>query len=201
MPHPPGGQPPTPLAKKLVKYVVWFGVGFAVGLAPYLGTFKVPGFRALLTLFPVSIRDTMIPLSAALMGIIAVVVQWHGSNKPDLKWLHRNFNRTLIIALLSLVALVIIHALVVARVDLDGGNESVLFVVGFVRSPSCGCSSQLSDADCIKNISLDSAAIASCWGDKMIKLNQILLTLLYLTVTGSFVWLVGLLLLRMQVKP
>jgi hypothetical protein len=195
------GRPPTPLSRELVQYVVGFSVAFVVGLAPYLGAVEVPGFRALLTLFPISIRDTMIPASAALMGIVAVTVQWYGSDKADRKWLARSFTRTLVIALVSLVTLVVIHSFSVVRVSLDGGKHAVSFVVSFVRSSSCGCSLQLSDADCIKNISLDEAAIDSCWGDKMVAINRILLILLYLAVTGSFVWLVGVLLLRMQLKP
>src|SRR5690242_19693066 len=132
------------------------------GWHPYLGAVNVPGFRALLTLFPVSIRDTMIPLSAALMGIIAVAVQWYGSDKTDRKWLARSFRWTLLFALVSLVTLVGAHALTVVRVTLDGGKEAVSFVVGVnERRLSCGCSPQMSDADCIKNVSLDEAAIAS----------------------------------------
>lgn len=193
-------KPPTPLAKQLAKYVVGFGVAFVVGLAPYLGVVNVPGFTALLTVFPTSIRNTMIPLSAFLMGLVAVVVQWYGTDKPGHAWLARKFKRTVAIALGSLALLVVTHVLTVVRVHLDGGREAVSFVVGFVRPASCGCSPQLSDADCIKNVTLDEAAIASCWGDKVVGTAKILLIFLYLLTTGSFVWLVGLLLLRMRAE-
>src|SRR5688572_28330666 len=60
-PAPPG------LASKLLRYILGFGVSFGIGLAPYLGTFNIPGFTPVLSLIPKSIQNTAIPLAAILM--------------------------------------------------------------------------------------------------------------------------------------
>ena len=73
--------PATSLSKKFVRYIIGFGVGVAVGLAPYLGILNVPFFKPLLSLIPEAVRGTAIPLSAALMGIVAVVIQSYGSER------------------------------------------------------------------------------------------------------------------------
>jgi hypothetical protein len=90
-------QPATPLARKFVRYLVGFGVGVGVGLAPYLGIVKVPLFRSLLSLIPDSIQDTVIPLSAALMGTLAVAIQWYAGESVTRQALRKMFTRTLIV--------------------------------------------------------------------------------------------------------
>jgi len=192
------GTASTPFARRVVKYVVGFGVGFVVGLAPYLGAVDVPGFRALLTLFPSSIRDVMIPLSGAVMGLVIVNLQWHSQQGVPQRWLDRRFGIAWLISILLLAALVIAFLLTVVTVRLDGGKSAVSFVVGLSRTSHCACRVEMSNAECIKNISLDEAAIASCWGDPSIALSKFALVALYLAVTGSFVWLVGLVVIRMR---
>src|SRR2546423_14676681 len=96
-------RPPTPLARKLVRYIVGFGVGTSIGLAPYLGFVNVRLFRPLLSLIPDTIQDTVIPLSAALMGTVAVVIQWYSGEQVSRLWLHKQFARTLITAILTFI--------------------------------------------------------------------------------------------------
>src|SRR5882724_5196164 len=90
-------SPPTRTAKKFVRYMVGFGVSVAVGLAPYLGTLHVPLFSSLLDLIPEPIRGTVIPLSAALMGVVAVIVEWYGWERQDLAWFKTIFIRCLVL--------------------------------------------------------------------------------------------------------
>src|ERR1051325_2256248 len=94
-----------PLTSTLVRYVLGFGVSVGVGLAPYLGRLNVPLFTPLLSMMPVSLQDTAIPLSAALMGVVAVAIQWHGRERLNRKWAEKTFKKTLALALLCLTVL------------------------------------------------------------------------------------------------
>jgi ABC-type multidrug transport system fused ATPase/permease subunit len=201
-PHPHGNEPaprvppPPPLARRLIRYILGFGVSFAIGLAPYLGRLEVPGFTPLLSLIPASIQDTAIPLSAALMGIVAVVIQWQGSERVSQRWLRRWFFRTLLLALFSFIALTVVHTFVVVKVDILGGRDSERFLVGFVRPIKPPCTEDISDSECIKKLTLDVSKIESFWGDKQIRLAKLSLTLPYLLFMSSFGLVVGLLLLK-----
>lgn len=189
-------RPPTPLSRKLVRYIVGFGVGVGVGLAPYLGLLDVWGFKALLTLIPDAIQSTAIPLSAAMMGTIAVVVQWYGGERLTRKRLGKWFARTLATAAASFVLLTIVHSLVVATVPMKGGRLAS-FVVGFTKPPDKPpCLPDDSDAQCIKRLTFDPAIIESYWGGGRIRLARLSLIFSYLLFTGSFGALVGLVVLR-----
>jgi hypothetical protein len=189
-------KPPTPLARKLVRYMLGFGVGIGVGLAPYLGLFKVPFFAPLLDIIPDPIRNMVIPLSAALMGMVAVVVQWYGGEYLTRKRLRTVFGRTLLIAVLTFVVLIIIHTAVVVTVPILGGEDSVSFIVGFTRPLKPPCTSEVSDAECIERVTFDTKAIESFWGDRQIRLARLALMLSYLLFTSSFGALIGLIILR-----
>lgn len=191
--------PPTPTTRKFAKLFVGFGVGFVVGVAPYLGIVHVPGFTALLSLYPVAIRGQMIGFSSALMGILATVVQFVAGENTTRDWLLRAFKRTGITAVILLVALLAVHVTFVTSVPL-AGNQSQAFVTGFTRQPSCGCPPAASNAQCILGLSLDEAAIAGCWGDNQIHLAEILIFLTYLGLTGCFGALVGLEVIRQDTK-
>lgn len=188
--------PPTPAAERLVRYIVGFGVGIGVGLAPFLGQMDIPLFSPLLELYPVSLRPTLIPLSAFLMGVVAVAVEFYGWAKPSRASHRAAFKRTLQFTLIALVLLCIGYFFLVVTVPVPAVDGSIAFVVGASRKSSCPCPSELSDGDCIKWLSFDPSAVAGCWGDFGVRLSQLLLSLSYLLVTGGFGALVGLMLLR-----
>lgn len=190
--------PPPQLARKLVRYILGFSVSFAIGLAPYLGRLKVPGFVPLLSLMPDNIQDTAIPLSAALMGIVAVVIQWYGSERVTSVWLRKGFKRALVLALLSFLVLIVVHTRVVVRVAYDdGGQKSKTYLIGFFRpNNKPPCSFDDSDVDCIARIGLKESKIESYWGDTQIQIAKLALILPYLLFMSSFGLLVGLLLLK-----
>jgi len=194
--RPSSPQLPTSLARRLVRYVLGFGVGVSVGLAPYLGLFRVPFFVPLLNLIPESIQNTAIPLSAALMGTVAVVVQWFARDRMSRVLLRKSFKRTLFIIGMSFIVLLILHTMVVVSVPILGGQDSVSFIVGFTRPQKPPCPAEVSDSDCIKRITLDPSAIESFWGDRAVRLATLSLILAYLAFTGSFGSLIGLVLLK-----
>src|SRR4051812_30870916 len=76
-------QPPTSMAQRFVRYGLGFFVGVAIGMAPFLGEVNVPVFRALLSVMPFQLWSDLIPLSAFLMGIIAVAVQFYAAERTS----------------------------------------------------------------------------------------------------------------------
>lgn len=192
---PPAVRPPKGAAGRWVRAVVTLAVGVAVGLAPYLGTQEVPFFSALLEMIPTALRDSTIPASAALMGIIAVAVQWY-SQQPSpsaLRWL---FPVTLVLSVFGLLAFLWIHNEHVVTVTADGGTRTETFVIGTVRQPTCGCPVELSDQACIDGLSWSLAEVATCWGDRAIRRGSLLVRTSYLLATALFAALVAILVLR-----
>jgi hypothetical protein len=187
---------PTALSKRLVRYVLGFGVGISIGLAPYLGLLRVPLFAPLLNLIPDSIQNTIIPLSAAFMGTLAVAIQWYANENIVRSSFRRLFRITMWVVVASFILLLVLHTFVVVSVPILGGQDSITFVVGFNRPQKPPCTSEVSDSECIKRITLDPSAVASFWGDRQVRLASISLMFSYLAFTGSFGALIGLMLLR-----
>jgi hypothetical protein len=208
--NPPKEKLP-PLARMLVRYILGFGVSVAVGLAPYIGRLNVPLFTPLLSMMPVSLQDTAIPLSATLMGVVAVAIQWHGRDRLNRKWIEKSFKTTLALALLCLIVLVVVHPFAVATVKVGPERERMSFVVGVIDSdkPQCPddpeegretdcnpCPQGMSPEECIGRIGTSEGAIKSQWGARQIAVMSLLLLLPYLGFMTSFGLMVGLLLLE-----
>lgn len=195
----PSPTRPTTLAGLFVRYVLGFGVWIGIGLAPFLGKVHVPGFDALLSLYPLSLQKIMIPFSAFLMGLIALGLQGFAEGKLEPTRLRRLFGFGLIALVVGLFSLVVLYMFFVVYVGFgDGGHGAV--VVGPERATGCGCKPAMSDEECIQTLSLESKAIASCWRGPAVKLRQLLLTVAYLLLTGGFAALVAVLLLRRQAE-
>jgi hypothetical protein len=188
---------PTPKARRFVRLVVGFSVGVGIGMAPFLGKVRVPGFEPLLDLFPEQLRGVFIPLGAFLMGVIAVAVQvltvptWKG------KELTRFSVRLMALTVASVVLLAIVYFLVVVRLQVAGRDVAV--VTGWSRSSSCPCTTP-SDVLCIEELSLRPGAIEACWGTRQVQMSRLALCLLYLSTIGSFAALVGAALAFEQVR-
>lgn len=187
--------PPTPAARTFVRYVVGFSVGVGAGISPFLGRVHVPGFSALLSLFPVILQNTLIPIASFFMGVVAVAVQFYASDKASLKTLRRMFGVTLMLLVIFGLALVAGYVMWVTQVPIRGGEARVSFVTGNVRLPTCRCGT-LSDQECIEQLSLNDAAVSACWGDKQVKSYTLVLSLLYFGLIGGFGCLIGVLFLR-----
>lgn len=171
-----------------VRYLVSFALGTGVAFASYL----VPLFRPVLSLIPDSTQASVLLLCAAVMGSLAIVIQWYAREKLTRQALRRQFKRTLAGALLTLVGFSIVQAFVVVTLPpVQGESQSI--IVGLSRRVTQGCPAEISDEQCIKNVSTDPAEIAKVWGDNQIKLASTLLVLLYLALISSFATLLGLL--------
>jgi len=188
----------TRLSRDFVRYLLGFGVSVAVGLAPYLGKLDVPLFSPLLNLIPENVQDMLLSLSAASMGLVAIFVQWYGSERVSKAWLRKAFGRAGTVAVGTFFLLLLAHTFLVVRVSILGGEEAVHFLVGVSRPVRPPCPANISDAECIKILSLNSDAIESFWGDRSVRSAKLLLVVPYLLFTCSFAAMVGLVLLRDQ---
>lgn len=191
-------KPPSGIVSRWVRAVIGLFVGVAVGLAPYLGTQKVPLFESLLEMIPESIRDTTIPPAAICMGLIAVVIQWYGSERISAKTLRRGFLVTLAASIVSLFVFMWVQTTYVQHVSAAGGTIRSSFIVGTTRLPTCGCKPDEQNADCINGLSWNEAAIESCWGTRAIQQAGLIVRTSYLAATSAFAGLVGFLVLRGQ---
>ncbi len=190
-------QAPTPVTRRLVRYVVGFGVGAAVGMAPFLGNLEVPLFRALPSLFPSNMQEMFTPFAGFLVGLVVVAVQFYSEEWIEPGRLRRRFLALFVVLLGGLALFVVLYLLFVVRVETGRGVQPVL--IGWTMEPECACVDEgLRDnaSECIKRLSLDPAQIESCWGRRDLLLSGLLLTLGYLVLTGGFVGLVGLVVLQ-----
>jgi hypothetical protein len=194
--------PPTALGRKYVRYVVGFGVGVAVGMAPFLGLLDVPLFAPLLSMFPASVQATAIPLSAFLMGLVAVGIQFASGEKVSRRWLRWSFFATFVALVIGVVVLLSLYTeriLTVPNVETaDGRTIDIRLVVGGERPvpppPGCDCLPTQGDVACIQEIAFENAP--ACWGRLQVVRAERALTLAYLFLTSSFGALIGLLLLQ-----
>ena len=147
-------------------------------------------------LIPGSIQNVAIPLSAALMGIVAILIQWYGYHEVAEEWSHKTFRRVLILTVLALFVLIIVHPFIVATVKIGPEGKDYSFIVGFTRPAIDPCSATMSAEDCISKIGTDTSAIKSHWGDQQIALATLSLLIPYLVFMSSFGMMVGLLLLE-----
>jgi hypothetical protein len=186
----------TKEGREFVRLVLSLGVGIAVGLAPFLGNLQVPGFVPLLSLFPRSLRGVIVPLSAFLMGIVAVMVQYSTSFPRTKRATERIFRRAYWLLICSFLALIVFYFFIVVQVPVPGNHSAEAVVVGFVRLDSCHCAKDSSALQCVENLSLFPGAIESCWGSVQVNASKLLLCLFYLAATGSFGAIIGLIVLR-----
>lgn len=191
---------PTPVAARYVRYVVGFGVAVGIGLAPFLG--KIVGVDALLTLFPRSLHGSLIPLSAFLMGLIAVAVQFYSGETFRHAVLRRRFGVTWMLLLAGFVFLFSFYNLFVVPVPYKGGRGTAHVLVGSsrIQGGTCQCAPADGEKQCIQKLSFDPVAIETCWDAGSIRFRGFLLSLSYLLVTGGFGALIGLLLLTEQAR-
>lgn len=191
----PSASPPTPVGRRWVKYVVGFSVGVGSGLSVYLGKVHVPLFSPLLDLIPFTLQNTLIPLSSALMGIVAVAVQFYSYTRWGTRRLGGLFVRTTVAGTLALLLFVVVHTYVVVTIDTTPVGRAS-FLVCFTRPERMPCPEGVSDAECIMRLTMDPARIASFWGDRCLRTSKLALMLTYLATTSCFGALIGLVVLR-----
>jgi len=188
---------PTALSRELARRVLGLGVGIVVALAPFLGYVKVPGFEALFNLLPFQIRSEIVALSAFVVGLITVALQFYVAEEISRPALSKLFKRVLFAVVICFVSFVILLNAFTERVP--AGNKEVSVMIGFSRTPDCKCKTP-NNIECIRELSFNATAIASCWGSTSLKILKVLFILWYLALMSGFVVLVGLGLLQTAAK-
>jgi len=184
----------TKEGRLFVRLALSLGVGVAVGLAPFLGKLSVPGFVPLLAIFPGQLQIFLIPVSAFMMGSVAVIVQYHAGPTRSRRSFEYVFKRASRFLVLSFILLVVSYFFLVVQVPIPGAPSEAV-VIGFVKLNSC-CQGATSNLECVEELSLFPGAIESCWGSQQVGLSKAYLSLLYLIATGSFGAIIGLIVLK-----
>jgi hypothetical protein len=110
------------------------------------------------------------------------------------------FIRTPVALLLTFVVLTIIHSITVVRVPILGGKDTISFLVGFTRPIRHPCTEDISASECIKHLTFDNTKIESFGGDQQVGLAKLALIFPYLSFMTEFGMLVGLILLRDEIR-
>jgi hypothetical protein len=207
---PPKIVEPSIFANAFVRRLLGFGVWVAIGLAPLLGKVRVPGFTAVIEMYPETMQRWLIPLSGLLMGMIGVIIEFASERDLSKATLTRWFTRAGAAFLGSLIVLIALYLFTVATVDqsvrlpndqLDRMTHA--FVTGRTAvsnpaPPRCGCEAGLDAEQCISEVSLESTKIKACFGGLAPKFATFSLALVYLALTGAFAAAVGLLMLEQR---
>jgi len=173
------------LRKNWIDLVFGFSVSVVAGLMPYLGRF-IPAFAPLQVILPEAVQPVAIPLSAAAMGIAAVLIQWQGIQKLKPTEARSWFYRTLLVCAISLLTLAALETIAVVRIDVPATGETVSFAVGPVHPGTAPCAG-LSRADCIKRqLSLDEARIDSYFGEQWVNVTKFVLVIVYTAFMTTF---------------
>src|SRR5262249_61224062 len=104
-------------------------------------------------------------------------------------------------AFLPLLPLVVVQGCRVRDKPIPATNETVAVLTGFGRTADCPCAPSISDVECLDTTTLDPGRILSCWGERQIAVAGMMLSLLYLVLTGSFGVVVGLTVLSAGAEP
>lgn len=193
--------PPTPVAREYLRLVRGFGIGVVLGLAPFLGTFPIPGFRALLTLYPTESRLELVTMGAFLMGVVPVVVQFYVGERLSGANLRRWFRRTTLTIVLALAALTVLVIWCVVKIPLAEGTMSFL-IVGerLSQEDGCPCPKRMPDVTCLLHLGAGVDGIPRCWDAKLRRLVNLALFTSYFLLTGGFGTMIGLVILQRAAK-
>ena len=181
--------------RPVLRYVIGLGVPIGIGISPWIANPQAPDWTSLLDPFPVSLRSILVPISAVLLGGIAVATQFYSRSHWSRSRLERIFGRLFLLFLLSMILLTVAYFLVVVRLPGDGGRSSVSFAVGFSQDSCCPCPAELSDMACAQQLNLKPSGLNHSRSDWKRKLTELWLSLLLLAAISLFAVLVGILLL------
>jgi hypothetical protein len=187
----------TPSAQRWIRVLLSLGVGVAVGLAPWLGKSNVPGFSALLSLYPPSLQSQAIPLASFLTGVVGAFVQFFDGPRTGARNASSAFVITGIGCVVMLLLLTQIYKESVTLVTYPGDNLRVAYTTGFGQRPATCCpgTPPISDEECITGIG-NPVFVKSCFGDTRVRHAEEALLYVYLFTMTFFGVLVGLLVLK-----
>lgn len=197
-------------SRLLLKRMLWFGVGFVAGLAPFLGKVRVPGFTALIETYPFEMQSWLIPVSGLLMGAIALVVEYAYERGVADETRDRWFRRAIGTMSVSLLLLLVLYVFTVGRVEktvsAPGEEPRSVTIAAVTGSPEvpggrrgCTCEAGSPAEDCLEK-SIKPANIRRCFGATRVALATLALAIVYFVLTGSLAAGVGLLVIMQTTK-
>jgi hypothetical protein len=192
----------TSMPRRFVRHVLNFFVGLGIGLAPFLGTKNILGFRALISVMPFQIKSELITISAFLMGLIVVAVQFYSAERISGPALVKRFGWAL--AAMGVGFVLFYHLRNEFTVDVERGSTTVTVLIGSApraTRKACGCPNPADEPEaCIKTLSFNAEAIQACWDYREIRRRGELLGFSYLILTGGVALLIGFLLLQEEAR-
>lgn len=188
-------QLPTPLIKDWVYYVLGFGAAVGIGLAVWLGKVGVPLFSPLLDIIPNELRSTLIPLSSALMGIVAVVVQFYADKRGNTD---RLFALALAFTVAAFIALVIVRTKLVVPIETTPGTR-VTFLVCLTVPQKVPCIG-IGKSECIERLTFNPSYIRSFFGDSCLENAELGVEAAYLMFMACFGLMVGIVVAKRKLK-
>lgn len=194
--------PLTSLGNRYLRYLLSFGVTLAIGLAPLLGRAHVPLFTSIMEVFPLDLQGGLIPFASFVMTLPAVGVQFFAGEAIASRTVNRAFAITFLILVPLTLALYVVYSYAVVRVPIEGGRGTAAYIVGNDFVQDCPCKARgLRIASCIGiAISANPAQVSDCYPANEINLRRSILATLYLLVMLSFGALIGLLILKEQLR-
>ena len=184
---------PPSATRRWLAALLALAVTVPLSLAPLLGNWDVPGFKALLSLYPSSLRETALPLATLAMSLVAISVQFFSRDSFSGRRLRRWFIALVCSLFALLLLLAYVHSQSVVRVYFRGGTMSESYIVSSTRGPACPCDPGDSDAVCITHLGLDPGYHSRCWSERDVRRTSFFLTLLYVLLMSGVGALVGLL--------
>jgi hypothetical protein len=129
--------PPTSWARKYARYVVGFGVGVAVAVAPFLGSVGVPLFTPLAHLLPYYERAQATAIAGFVAGLGALVLEFYGQERMKPSVMRRLFIRLLVLLLVLLVLLWLLHSFFILVLPIRGrvGRSRPRILARLARCP------------------------------------------------------------------
>ena len=189
-------SPPTTLARLYARYVVGFGVGVAVAMAPFLGSIGVPLFTPLASLLPHYERGTATAVAGLVGGLGAMILEFYSMERQSGRRLRRLFPALLVVLLVMLGVLLLLNSLFVLVLPIQGGQQEVSILISGARTAQCPCPGTMSDLQCLQSMGLAKTAIEECWGLRQLRLLRFAYVAAYGAVIGLFGLLVATLILR-----
>jgi hypothetical protein len=189
--------PLTPAGRKYLRYILSFGVTLGAGLAPIWGGEVIPGFHAILDVFPRDLLD-VIPFVSLPISALALVVQFFFGESMQPRRLKTAFIVTFMMLIVLVLITYIVYKAVVIRIEVPAAHKKVAYLVGSKPLPTCECAKRgLEIRGCIGiAISANPDEVAACFSREEISRRSTLLSVLYMLVMFSFGMLVGLLILK-----
>lgn len=185
-----------PLTRLWTRLLLSLTVTVSVGLAPYIGKLRVPLFAPLLDLFPLSIREVAIIFATAAMSIVAVYVQFRGSDNIPVRNIRAKFSVAITVAIGLLAVLLILNLKTVTRVPFEGGAATASFVTGYSDSKYPPCAGK-SKAECIRDVTgFDLPRIEKAFDEHEIRSAELFLIISYVGFMSTLAYLAALTILN-----